>query len=184
MSRLILAIAVLIMGYAVLVALAMTLAISPLITLVIFGAILFRLRKRKPTLTAYGTARISEDRELRKAGFIGGRDGLIVGRTAPDQSKLRAVWRLLAGGSARRFLEAFSGRDKGDVVRLKSVHTAVFAPTRAGKGVSCILPWIYQANSSFVCIDPKGENALITADYLRRKGFEVVILDPYKEITQ
>lgn len=48
-------------------------------------------------------------------------------------------------------------------------HLLTVAPTRTGKGVSAIIPNLLTYTGSVVVIDPKGENALITADR-RGKG--------------
>lgn len=57
-------------------------------------------------------------------------------------------------------------------------HLLTVAPTRSGKGVSVIIPNLLTVNRSVICIDPKGENAQITAR--RRSTFGPVhILDPF-----
>lgn len=52
------------------------------------------------------------------------------------------------------------------------------APTRAGKGVGTIVPNLLTANRSVLVIDPKGENARITAQ-VRQKFGAVHVLDPF-----
>lgn len=69
-------------------------------------------------------------------------------------------------------------------------HIVTIAGSRAGKGVSAIVPVLCTYPGSVICIDPKGENAALTA---RRRGWgtsavqgmgqEVYVLDPY-EIAQ
>jgi len=152
--------------------------------------------KGMPTLTAHGTAKLGDEDLLRKEGMIEAKAGLILGwwRQVNLRGRLlRAIRKLFdlripGAVASRRFLEILRNKpsqDKGELVRLpQAIHTAVFAPTRSGKGVSCILPFIFTTDESFVCIDPKGENAILTAEHLQRKGFEVVILDPYKVVTQ
>jgi len=57
-------------------------------------------------------------------------------------------------------------------------HLLTMAPTRSGKGVGTIIPNLLLQNRSVVCIDPKGENARITAR--TRSAFGPVhILDPF-----
>jgi hypothetical protein len=165
-------------------------------SLIILLALLLRNAKRKTErLTAHGTARLSEEKELRRAQMLNGSEGLILG-LLPSQAAgrfARAMWKVLNRHipdqeACRRFLGVFRKRpsqERGELVRLtQAVHTSVYAPTRSGKGVSCILPFIFTTEESFVCIDPKGENALLTAEHLHRKGFDIVILDPYKVVTQ
>lgn len=68
-------------------------------------------------------------------------------------------------------------------------HLLTVAPTRAGKGVSSIIPNLLTYEGSVIVIDPKGENARITAER-RAQGNEergipglkqnVYIIDPWK----
>src|SRR6185295_13944746 len=43
------------------------------------------------------------------------------------------------------------------------VHTLIVAKTRAGKGTRVIIPTLLRYDASVLVIDPKGENAAITA---------------------
>ncbi|CCH56535.1 type IV secretion system protein VirD4 [Fibrisoma limi BUZ 3] len=68
----------------------------------------------------------------------------------------------------------FVFKDKG--------HVLTVAGTRGGKGTNLIIPNLlglggYQG--SWVVIDPKGENAAITARYQRESGKQVVVLNPW-----
>lgn len=64
-------------------------------------------------------------------------------------------------------------------------HFLSVAPTRSGKGVSLIIPNLLQYSGSCIVIDPKGENAWITAKY-RREGLgqKTFILDPWGEVNR
>ena len=67
----------------------------------------------------------------------------------------------------------------------KAVHTAVFAPTGVGKGVSCVIPFLKTCPESAVVVDFKGENAQLTAKHRGRAfGQRIVMLDPFKMVTQ
>ncbi|TCL62515.1 type IV secretory system conjugative DNA transfer VirD4/TraG family protein [Rhizobium sp. BK251] len=57
-------------------------------------------------------------------------------------------------------------------------HLLTMAPTRSGKGVGTIIPNLLTVDRSIICIDPKGENAIIAGDARRRFG-AVHILDPF-----
>lgn len=59
-----------------------------------------------------------------------------------------------------------------------SAHLLTMAPTRTGKGVGTIIPNLLTANRSVICIDPKGENAMI-AGRARNSFGPVHILDPF-----
>lgn len=73
------------------------------------------------------------------------------------------------------------GRDPvtGKLMRYDgAAHLLTMAPTRTGKGVGTIIPNLLTADRSVICIDPKGENARITARARTRFG-SVHILDPF-----
>lgn len=57
-------------------------------------------------------------------------------------------------------------------------HLMTLAPTGAGKGVGCIVPALLQHDGPVIVIDPKGENAAITARRRREMGQQVIVLDP------
>lgn len=68
----------------------------------------------------------------------------------------------------------YSFNDKG--------HILTVAGTRGGKGTNLIIPNLLGTSDyqgSWVVIDPKGENAAITARYQREQGQNVVILNPW-----
>ena len=97
----------------------------------------------------HGSARFATRKEM--DGITSLRDGLLIGREGP-------------GGKLMRY----DGPS----------HLLTMAPTRSGKGVGTIIPNLLTQNRSIVCIDPKGENARITAR--ARSAFGAVhILDPF-----
>ena len=57
-------------------------------------------------------------------------------------------------------------------------HVMTIAPTGAGKGTGCIVPALLRFEGPVIVIDPKGENALITARRRREMGHQVAIIDP------
>ena len=57
-------------------------------------------------------------------------------------------------------------------------HLLTMAPTRSGKGVGTIIPNLLLLDRSVICVDPKGENARITARARAAKG-PVHCLDPF-----
>lgn len=61
-------------------------------------------------------------------------------------------------------------------------HLFTCAGTRGGKGTNLIIPNLLGLGGyegSWVVIDPKGENAAITARYQREQGQDVVLLNPW-----
>ncbi|MBY2991105.1 type IV secretory system conjugative DNA transfer family protein [Rhizobium leguminosarum] len=97
----------------------------------------------------HGTARFAGTREI--APLTKAEGGLLIGR---------------ANNSGR--LLRYSG----------PAHLLTMAPTRSGKGVGTIIPNLLTADRSIICIDPKGENAIIAGD-AREKFGPVHILDPF-----
>lgn len=61
-------------------------------------------------------------------------------------------------------------------------HAVCVAGSGQGKGVCLILPnLLNMPRCSWFVLDPKGENALITARWQKEQGQKVVILDPWNE---
>ncbi len=80
----------------------------------------------------------------------------------------------------RDFLTSRRRHQPWQSVRLRdAVHTAVFAPTGAGKGQGFILPFLESDGESAAVIDPKGESFTLTAGRRREAGHRVVRLDPF-----
>lgn len=162
----------------------------------IVGAVIVarQIKRHGRNLFAHGTARWASVADLERAGMLGGETGLIIGQVSTQRpSFIRALRdlfdsRVPAAEACERFV--FSMRKlqpfhKAATVRLnRAVHTAVFAPTGVGKGVSLVVPFLLECPDSCVVIDPKGENARLTADHRRKLGYRVVLLDPFKVATQ
>ena len=58
-------------------------------------------------------------------------------------------------------------------------HHAVIAGTRAGKGVSAVIPAIIDHDGPVVVLDIKGENFAITRRHRQSLGREVIVLNPF-----
>lgn len=58
-------------------------------------------------------------------------------------------------------------------------HGLTVAPTRSGKGIAQIINNLLTYQGSILAIDPKGENAMITAKARRDIGQDVQIVDPW-----
>ncbi len=78
-------------------------------------------------------------------------------------------------------LGTFRDGDRTSQLRYSGArHLLTVAPTRSGKGVSSIIPNLLTHVGSALIVDPKGENALITAQR-RSEGLnhKIVLLDPW-----
>lgn len=72
------------------------------------------------------------------------------------------------------------GRSEKHVLRLDGEgHVLTVAPTRSGKGVSCVIPNLLEYPGSILVTDPKGENYAVTARWRRSAGHSVHALDPF-----
>lgn len=108
----------------------------------------FNRRGKDRGNTLMGSARFGDRRDLAKMEADG---DLIIGRAGRTNKLLHY------GGAA---------------------HLLTMAPTRSGKGVGTIIPNLLLLDRSVICIDPKGENARVTARTRAKKG-DVWCLDPF-----
>jgi len=100
--------------------------------------------------TVHGSAHFAGAAQVKNS--LGGAAGLVVGR---------------------------ENRKGGQLLRYAGpAHLITIAPTRSGKGVGAIIPNLLTADRSVFCIDPKGENARITARARATFG-PVYVLDPF-----
>jgi type IV secretion system protein VirD4 len=111
---------------------------------------------RGTAATSHGSAAWAEPRQLRRD------------LAAPALARDPAA--LLVGRAPSR---------RGGLLRYTGpAHLLTIAPTRSGKGVGTVLPNLLLSNRPILCVDPKGENACISARARRRFG-PVHVLDPF-----
>lgn len=113
------------------------------------------LKSLSETPTTFGSSRWANSQDLTE-GDVTGDEGISLGETLPD------------GNGETDFISY-----KGDR------HLLTVAPTRSGKGTTQIIPNLLTYEGSMLVIDPKGENALITAKRRQEMGQEVHIVDPW-----
>lgn len=167
---------------------------APLLSGVVGVVILAATHRRTRSLHAMGTARWASNPDLARAGMLEDGAGLCVGWVSTERPRFWPSFsglfdgRLPAAAACERFvfsMRKLQGWHKATQVRLnRAVHTAIFAPTGVGKGVSLIVPFLRECQDSCVVIDPKGENARLTMDVRRAMGHRIVLLDPFKVVTQ
>lgn len=105
-------------------------------------------------LYEHGTAHWQTFRQMKEAGIIDG-EGLVFGYVA-EHKKGHAI--------------TYAG----------DAHMVTKAPTRGGKGVCQIIPSLLDHKGGLLCIDVKGENAVITAEWREAyHGQQVEIFDPW-----
>lgn len=111
--------------------------------------------QQKEEWSVHGTARLATLEDYQQAGLVNDdKDGFLIGHTGKGWNHAEIRY----GGSG---------------------HILTFAPTGSGKGVSAVIPNLLDYDGSAICIDPKGENAAITARYRREMGQDVHLLDPW-----
>lgn len=58
-------------------------------------------------------------------------------------------------------------------------HLLTVAPNRSGKGTTAIIPNLLTYEGSILIVDPKGENAMMTAARRKTMGQDVYVVDPW-----
>ncbi|WP_208352753.1 type IV secretory system conjugative DNA transfer family protein [Pseudaestuariivita rosea] len=83
------------------------------------------------------------------------------------------------GNDGIRLGHFFDGKEHQQISYKGDRHLLTVAPTRSGKGTTQIIPNLLTYEGSMLVIDPKGENALITAKHRKDSGHVVHIVDPW-----
>jgi type IV secretion system protein VirD4 len=91
------------------------------------------------------------------------------GEEEKERRRLSSQEGLIVGRAQRGWLLRYAG----------PAHLITIAPTRSGKGVGAIIPNLLTTPRPVICVDPKGENARITARARRAFG-PVHVLDPFE----
>jgi len=178
LMRFLLRSAVLVMCYVA----VLTIIIIPYAWVVAAALVIVTMCKKGYRYTAYGTARFADVSDI--PHMLEG-NGLIVGHIDGKISRVDGVKalfnpRMSAKNACQKFLTTCQRKQPKQLVRLtQAVHTAVFAPTGLGKGVSIVVPHLLTSPDSMVVVDFKGELVRITADARRKMGQRVVVIDPF-----
>jgi type IV secretion system protein VirD4 len=198
MSRLLLIASVLVYGYCAILLTVFCWMMNPVVGLAIMAviaAIIAKSRKKLLYLTAHGTAYFAGEEKLRQAGMLDATKGLILGRMIGSakvgmMAGIKALVdnRLKAIDACRTFLAMFRRKNHpAPLVRLpQAINTVCFGPPGAGKSTGLVIPFLLMpsCDESCVVLDFSGELALATAEARHRMGHEIIILDPYKVVTQ
>ena len=109
-----------------------------------------------------GTARWGEIKELKKEGLLS-KQGVVFGQTN----------NALVESTVTENGIKYTMKSLGKLVAHNNLaHSLFIAPTRSGKGISCVVPTCLSFNGSSIIFDPKGELWSITAGY--RSTFSTV----------
>lgn len=92
---------------------------------------------------------------------------------APERVKAHPHWQFETG-------KILLSREGDQLIGVEdNRHLMTVAGSRAGKGVSAIVPNLLVYPGSVLVLDPKGDNAVITARRRKEMGQDVYILDPF-----
>lgn len=97
----------------------------------------------------------------------------------PRSPVATALGVFLGKSSAPEWRDAPLDGPGAPVVTTPGHHTLIVARTRTGKGTRVIVPTLLRYAGSLFVIDPKGENAAITAQARRALGQAVHVLNPW-----
>lgn len=137
--------------------------------LLLVAIVVMALRKKQPTpdgipplTNTYGTAKWADYQENPASPTVIAR-GVFFGKSS------------LPGFPAKAY--------GAPITSLPEAHTLIVARTRAGKGTRVIVPTLLRYDHSMLVIDPKGENAAITARTRRDQLKHTVhIINPWEEM--
>ena len=100
-------------------------------------------------------------------------------RVPPSDSHGSAQWG--SGETLHTETGLLLGRKDGHLLRYAGEgHVLTVAPTRSGKGVSCVIPNLLSHPGSALVIDPKGENFAVSSRWRQAMGQRVYALDPFE----
>jgi len=111
----------------------------------------------------FGTARWGNDKDLKKAGLLGFEGGMILGQTA--SAKVTAEYDMTKKSVILHLKKA-----SRKIIQAGIYNTLLSAPTRSGKGVSCVVPTLQSYPGSVIVLDFKGENFDFTSGFRSRFG--------------
>ena len=120
----------------------------------------------------YGNSRWLKTRELKRLGAFAGK-GIILGQTKEARFHARNV----------KGQKIYRARRQGKIIFDNSdTHTLVIAPTRGGKGISCVIPTLLSWTYSAVVYDIKKENYELTCGW-RRQFSHILRFEPTSQLS-
>ena len=111
----------------------------------------------------FGTARWGNKRDLKKAGLLGKKGGMIIGQLV--NAKVNAEYDLTKNFVLLHLIQAAQ-----KIVQAGIYNTLLAAPTRTFKGVSCVIPTLLTYPGSVIVLDFKGENFNYTSGFRKQFG--------------
>lgn len=158
-------------------------------TYIVLGFIaILRLRRRRKSGDAYGSARLASLPEMELAGLLAD-DGIMLGRagvTVPP-TLLQGVFGLInpfyrSDRAVAQLMSALFPRwGANRILRTRRfTHLLTVAPAGKGKSTSVLVPNLRSYRGASVVVDPKGELYNLTARHRKRRfGHRIIRLDPF-----
>jgi type IV secretion system protein VirD4 len=122
--------------------------------------ILIRNRNQR----VFGTARWADEKDMKAAGLLGLKGGMIIGQTA--DARLSAEYDMEKNSVVLHLLK----KGKRELIQAGIYNMLLAAPTRSGKGVSNVIPTLVSYPASAIVLDFKGENFNLTSGFRAKFG--------------
>jgi type IV secretion system protein VirD4 len=111
----------------------------------------------------FGTARWGNKSDLKKAGLLQTKGGMILGQLA--NAKTYAKY-----DAVKNSVILHLKKPSRKIIQSGIYNTLLSAPTRSGKGVSCVIPTLFSYPGSVIVLDFKGENFNYTSGFRKKFG--------------
>ena len=134
------------------------LIITSSISVVLYTIITYFRGFKQRAENVFGTARWARRKDLKKAGLLGKKGGVIIGQlfNAKVTSKL----------NEKSNSESLHLKKPSHIIVQPGIYNILLAaPTRSGKGVSSVIPTLLSYPGSVIVLDFKGENFTLTSGF-------------------
>jgi len=111
----------------------------------------------------FGTARWATEKDLKKAGVLQSKGGMVLGQIA--KAKVYAAYDMEKDSVILHLKKSAQ-----KIIQSGIYNTVLSAPTRSGKGVSCVIPTLLSYPGSMIVLDFKGENFNYTSGFRSKFG--------------
>jgi len=111
----------------------------------------------------FGTARWGNKNDLKKSGLLQKKGGMVLGQLS--SAKLFAKY-----DNVKDSVILHMKKPAQKIIQSGIYNTILSAPTRSGKGVSCVIPTLLSYPGSVIVLDFKGENFNFTSGFRSKFG--------------
>jgi len=130
---------------------------------ILFYFILEFLIMKNGLKNIFGTARWATKKDLKKAGVLQKKGGMILGQL--NKAKVYAAY-----DNVKDAVILHLKKPARKIIQSGIYNTVLSAPTRSGKGVSCVIPTLLSYPGSIIVLDFKGENFNYTSGFRSKFG--------------